>query len=132
MMTTKNAPPLNQYWAAMAEAVPEFTPEEQRVAVTLYRALTKGKPLNAEQLATPMGGPTAKAGQLLERQSIRDEQGRVVGFLGLSIAPMHHKFVVNGRTLWTWCAWDSLFIPEILGQPARVESPDPETGQVVR
>ena len=34
--------------------------------------------------------------------------------------------------MWTWCAWDSLFIPEILGRSARVTSPDPETGEIVR
>jgi alkylmercury lyase len=45
---------------------------------------------------------------------------------------MHHRFEVNGRTLWTWCAWDSLFIPEILGRPARVTSPDPENRELVR
>jgi alkylmercury lyase len=45
---------------------------------------------------------------------------------------MHHRFQLNGRTLWTWCAWDSLFIPELLGETARVESPDPETGELVR
>jgi alkylmercury lyase len=35
-------------------------------------------------------------------------------------------------TLWTWCAWDSLFIPELLDTTAHVESPDPDTGEVVR
>ncbi|MGH7614389.1 MAG: organomercurial lyase [Gemmatimonadales bacterium] len=137
IVAAKNAPGLAQYWAATAEAVPEFTPEEQRVAVTLYRELAKGKPVNAEQLARALGVVTEKARELLGRQSIKafvypDEQGRVLGFGGLAAAPMHHKFAVDGRTLWTWCAWDSLFIPEILGQAARVESPDPETGQVVR
>jgi alkylmercury lyase len=43
---------------------------------------------------------------------------------------MHHRFAVDGRMLPTWCAWDSLFIPEIL--PARVVSPDPESGELVR
>jgi alkylmercury lyase len=42
---------------------------------------------------------------------------------------MHHRFEINGLTLWTWCAWDSLFIPEILAQTARVASRDPETGE---
>src|SRR5260370_37014193 len=45
---------------------------------------------------------------------------------------MPHRFEVDGRTLWTWCAWDSLFIPEILGRPARVASADPDTGEIVR
>jgi alkylmercury lyase len=61
-----------------------------------------------------------------------DDQGRVLGFGGLAAAPMHHRFEVDGRTLSTWCAWDSLFIPEILGRPARVTSPDPESSEVVR
>ena len=56
----------------------------------------------------------------------------MLGFGGLAVAPLHHRFEVDGRSLWTWCAWDSLFIPEILGQTARVTSPDPETGELVR
>ncbi|MBK5650189.1 MAG: hypothetical protein I4N50_01055, partial [Rhizobium sp.] len=74
---------------------------------------------------------------LLQRTSIerfvyRDEQGRVLGFGGLAATPMHHRFEVDDRVLSTWCAWDSLFIPEILGRPARVASTDPESGELVR
>lgn len=136
-MSGRSAPMVDQYWAEVSDAVPTFMPEEQRVAVAIYSELAKGMPVTVEQLATALGIVIEQARELLGRPSIqvmayRDEQGRLVGFGGLAAAPMHHKFVVNGRTLWTWCAWDSLFIPEILGQPARVESPDPETGQVVR
>jgi alkylmercury lyase len=56
----------------------------------------------------------------------------VLGFGGLAAAQMHHRFEVDGRVLSTWCAWDSLFIPEILRQPARITSPDPESGELVR
>jgi hypothetical protein len=31
----------------------------------------------------------------------------------LAATAMHHRFEVDGRALSTWCAWDSLFIPEI-------------------
>jgi hypothetical protein len=43
---------------------------------------------------------------------------------------MHHRFEVQGRTLWTWCG-GSLFIPEILGRSAHVTSADPENGEIV-
>ena len=56
----------------------------------------------------------------------------MLGFGGLAAAQMQHRFEVEGRTLWTWCAWDSLFIPEILGKPARIESRDPQSGGIVR
>ena len=45
---------------------------------------------------------------------------------------MPHRLELDGRTLWTWCAWDSLFIPEILGEVARVESKDPQSGATIR
>lgn len=45
---------------------------------------------------------------------------------------MAHRFTVNGWTLYTWCAWDTLFLPELIGETARVESTCPVTGQVVR
>ena len=41
-------------------------------------------------------------------------------------------FRVDGRELSTWRAWDSLFIPEILGRSAHVTSADPESGGTVR
>ena len=31
------------------------------------------------------------------------------------------------KTLYAWCAWDTLFMPELLGETMRVESQCPET-----
>ncbi len=130
-------PDIEQYWEALEAALPRFAPGEQRAAVTLYRELAKGSPVSAEQFAAALDVPVATAENLLARDSIRsfiypDEDGRVLGFGGLAAAPMPHKFDLDGRTLWTWCAWDSLFIPEILGEQAEVESRDPETGATIR
>src|SRR5262249_10488575 len=89
------------------------------------------------QFARALGTTPAAAHALLERDAIKrfiypDAEGRVLGFGGLAAAPMHHRFEVSGRALWTWCAWDSLFIPEILGRTARVTSPDAEVRELVR
>lgn len=136
-MTGSKLPTLEEYWMALAESMPEFSPDEQRAAVTLYRELAKGHPLSPEGLAGALGVVTAEARELLECDSMKpfvylDDQGKILGFGGLAATPMHHKLLVDGCTLWTWCAFDNLFIPEILGKTARVESPDPETGDLVR
>lgn len=136
-MTTNYTPPVDQYWAALDAALPGFSPEEQQVAVTLYRELAKGQPVDAEHLGLALGRSAPEARALLERDSLKafaylDDQGRVSGFGGLTTARMHHQLELEGRTLWTWCAWDTLFIPEILGKRGRVTSPDPETGEAVR
>ena len=137
MATNTIAPDIDSYWNSIAAAIPVYAAEEQRSALTLYRELAKGDPVTAEQFAAASGVSLPEAKTRLDRQSLRaltypDDQGRVVGFGGLAVAPMHHRFIVGGRALWTWCAWDSLFIPQLLGADAHVESPDPETGEVVR
>ncbi|MGH2402985.1 MAG: organomercurial lyase [bacterium] len=136
-MTHTKVLTLDQYWEALAPHLPSFQPEDQQTAVTLYRELAKGQPVDAEQLGRALGVTLEEARTLLERDSIKafiypDGEGRVLGFGGLAAAPMHHRFDVDGRTLWTWCAWDSLFIPEILGKRAHVVSPDPVSGELVQ
>jgi len=40
---------------------------------------------------------------------------------------MKHSFRVDGQQLYTWCAWDALFIPQIINKTAHVESTCPIT-----
>ncbi len=134
---TKGTTDLERYWEALAVVLPSFATDEQSAAITLYRELAKGSPVSAEQFADALGVPTSRAHELLESDSIGslvypDEEGRVLGFGGLAATPMSHKLDLGGRDLWTWCAWDSLFIPEILGEDAQVESRDPESGASIQ
>jgi alkylmercury lyase len=45
---------------------------------------------------------------------------------------MPHRLRVEGRQLYTWCAWDALFIPELIDRTAEVESRSPRGGETVR
>lgn len=130
-------PGLDEYWNTLAKVLPDFTPEQQRVAVTLYREVARGEPLSEGRIATALTTPGGNARELLTQHPLRsfvyrDGEGRVIGFGGLAVAPMHHEFRVKGKQLWTWCAWDSLFIPALIGETVEVASPDPETGEAVQ
>jgi alkylmercury lyase len=136
-MSQKNMPAVDRLWQAVAPDLPNLSPEEQRVGIVLLRVLARGEPVTAAQLARALGASTADARALLERAGLKafaytDEQGRVAGYLGLAATPMHHRFALDRRRLWTWCAADSLFLPGILNQTAEVESRDPEGGELVR
>src|SRR5262249_52400942 len=136
-MAIAQVPPLDDYWRKLELHMRPFAPEEQRAAVALYVELAKGKAVDCDQLGRALGISSAESQALLERASIKghvyaDGQGRVLGFGGLAVTPMQHRFEVQGRMLSTWCAWDSLFIPEILARSARVASTDPETGETIR
>jgi alkylmercury lyase len=112
-------------------ATPALSADEQRLFLTLYRLLADGEPVDAADLADAAGQPVGSVSDALKRLPgvHSDEQGRVVGFWGLSIRPMPHRMTINGRTLYAWCAWDTLFLPELLGNTAVIESTCPTTGQ---
>jgi alkylmercury lyase len=40
--------------------------------------------------------------------------------------------MVDGRRISAWCAWDTLFLPELLGKRTEVESKSPGSGQAVK
>jgi len=113
----------------LVSAVPGFDLTGQRVTVKLYRLLAEGDPVPVPRLARALNLADETVSAVLSRVPVfYDDQGAVVGFGGLTVAEMPpHVFRVEGRTLYTWCAWDSLFIPSILNKTADVVSRDPIT-----
>ncbi len=55
----------------------------------------------------------------------RNTKGEVVGSGGLSVIPDRHEIELDGRRLWTWCAYDILGIFGALGAGGRALSPSP-------
>jgi alkylmercury lyase len=62
----------------------------------------------------------------------RDETGRVVGSAGLSVIPDRHRIELNGRTFWTWCAYDILGIFGAYRATGTAFSSSPATGATLQ
>jgi alkylmercury lyase len=108
--------------------------DDAPLALALLDELAKGEPVSVSHLARAVERGQADLAATLDRwpNVHYDQLGRVVAFAGLSVAPSEHRFEVAGRQLYTWCAWDTLFLPSLLGREARVESSCPVTGTEVR
>ncbi len=53
----------------------------------------------------------------------RDDSGSVVGFWGLTAEPVSpHQLQHQGRLRYAWCAWDTLFLPQVLDSTLQVHS----------
>src|SRR5438876_2139848 len=115
-------------------AVPRFDAVGQKIAVVLYRLLSEGHPVPLSRLAGFTALPVDTIRDTLATWTVFfDDQNAVIGYGGLTVVEMPpHRFIVDGRTLYTWCAWDSLFIPGVLGLEAEVESPAPGSTARVR
>ena len=110
----------------------ENTPELQRLSVELFRLLGRGVPVTREQLGIACGLPTGRIDELqLEFPPTNfgfDEDGQVIAFGGLNLVPTHHRFDTEDAGLYTWCVFDALFLPEILGKPATLVTRCPGSG----
>ena len=112
----------------------ETPPDTARLIVRTLRRLAEARPVSMEEVAE-LASDLDKADEavaFIDQMSEKDGDGNVVGHLGLSLNDHPHQFEVNGRELRTWCAWDSLFLPALLGQTAHVVSKDPATGEEIR
>lgn len=115
-----------------AHELPE-TPDERSLALAVYRSLAGGRPVTIADLARTTGFTEFWIEGTLDGWPgvFRDDDGRIVAFWGLAIPEMAHRFDVDGRTLYTWCAFDPLFIAPLLGTTARVTSVCPVTGATI-
>ena len=113
----------------LAEALAGTFPgcDDAPLALAVLRELANGVPVAIARV--PDG---ARHGLARWPNVHYDEAGRVVAFSGLTLEPTGHRFAVGGRQLYTWCAWDTLFLPAMLAQSADVESTCAATGREVR
>ena len=115
---------------------PEFGADNSRLLIKTWRKLAQGKPITkAEvvQIAQDLGIPLEKADEFLRGLTERDADDNIVGLMGLSLNPdWAHRFNINGNSLRTWCAWDTLFLPALLDASTEVVSESPVSGGTVR
>lgn len=110
--------------ALEATGLPDhFTPEVSRFVVLLLRQIAQGQPVTMEQvrqIAADQGVSPDVVTNVIQQMCERDQQGSVVGLIGLSQNDHAHKIRVNGQPLATWCALDALILPILLNETAEV------------
>jgi alkylmercury lyase len=107
----------------------DYGPDNSKVISRIWKEIAKGKPVTqwtVDALVAELGVPKDKANGFLKKMAERDEAGNIIGILGLTQGKAWaHKFIVNGNELRTWCAWDTLFMAQVLGMTASVISESP-------
>ncbi len=111
----------------------QMSVDEQRVSIELYRLLAKGKPVVALLLAEATGLSVESVNRILKSLSgvLYNDDGMIEGYLGLGLNETGHTFEVEGKKLYTWCAWDTLFLPALIGKRAIIGSTCPVTKEKI-
>ncbi len=133
MMQTQRSD-LAQLSATVIDLLPKLSEREQVISLGLYRLLAEGLPVSRQRLAAALNLPVDMIKETLAQWwgVYYDGEERVTGYWGLALPQMAHRFLIDGKTLYAWCAWDTLFIPELLGQTVRVESNCPKTRRKIK
>jgi len=114
-------------------AFPDLDQPGQQQALQLYLLLAKGENVSIDLLASTLNLSTDDTEQLLTSWTgvSFNEQGLIDGFWGISTKETSHRFVVNQTTLYTWCAWDLLFMPIIYQQTIKAATTCPVSGHTI-
>nr|WP_283113607.1 organomercurial lyase MerB [Streptomyces halobius] len=104
-----------------------------RLLRPLLTLLATGEPVAVGRLAAQAGRTVDEIREALADMpdTEYDTEGRIIGS-GLTHNPTPHRYQTNGRTLYAWCAMDTLVFPAILGHIAQVTSACRATGEPVR
>ena len=81
---------------------------ERRAALVIHRALARGVPVSDSNVGRELQMTPDEVGDLTRDWPgiYRDDDGGIIGFWGLGISEMPHRFILGTRRLYTWCAWD--------------------------
>jgi alkylmercury lyase len=133
-MTLQTQPDSEALSEHLLRVFPALDATGQGLSLALYRELAHGAPVSPSSLADQVGMPAEVVIQQLRNWPgvHYDSEQRVIGFWGLTIAPMPHRLRANRRDLYTWCAWGTLFLPALLGTTLEVESACRASGDPVR
>jgi len=112
------------------QAFPAKKKNEQRLSLAVYRTLALGQPVTIEQLHSTTNLPSKEINHILHSWPgvFFDDNNKVIGFWGISVQEMPHRLKMNDHLSYAWCAWDTLFIPELLNKTVKIESDCPVTG----
>jgi len=128
-------PSAHELVAALGRAAGQLDDSRRRVALATYRLLADRAPVAPEGIADATGINAATITSWLDEWPgvFRDPDGRVVGFWGLALSPLSPRYELvdhhTGDTVgYAWCAWDTLFLPALLGRTLDVTAADGASG----
>lgn len=119
---------------AISEAMPPLSARQLALVLSAYRAMLAGTPGEVTTIAAGADWRADEAASQMRKWPgvYFDEQGKVIGFWGLTVAPIStHLVTTKAGSSWAWCALDPLFILPLVNERGTIAARSGVTGKPV-
>lgn len=134
-MTNNSTNPTVEEIAGLVPTV-DYGPDASRLLVPIVRLAGRGRPVTDAEVTgviDELGLDRDQARKHLTAYTERDDNGEIIGVTpGITLRETPHRFTTDTAQMWAWCAQDTLVIPIVLGQQARVVTTSPASKQTIR
>lgn len=124
------------------DLLPQLSEQEQLLSRFIYSGLIQGEALELQSLAQNTGIKVSDLKTMLLNISKDDPSlveydslGAISGYRGIGLKETCHqiRFQNNGpKTLYGWCAWDTLFFAALISSEVHIQSIDPEIQEPIQ
>ena len=106
--------------------------EQEDLCRPLIQQVARGKPVTKADLQVSLRlSPDELERRLAHLPDTEfDQQGSIVGW-AVTLLPTSHQFQLDGKALYTWCAFDTVLFPPSLQRSAGVQSSCAQTGHPI-
>ncbi|WP_444993890.1 organomercurial lyase [Aliikangiella sp. IMCC44359] len=104
--------------------LPKFSELEKRVSKYLYIELAKGYPVPLAKIVKQLDIPEEQVRKLIDTLAYveQNQNDEIIAYRGVTLSPTKHALVTNNSTVYTWCAFDTLFLLDLIDEPAHIHS----------
>ncbi len=122
-------PPLETIAQRLSE---QLRCEQEDLCLPILQQVSRGKPLTRVELGARLQLDQDELERRLRQlpDTEFDKQGNILGW-GVTLMPTRHRFEMDGKPLFTWCAFDTVLFPPSLMKTAHVQSTCPVTGHAI-
>ena len=106
--------------------------EQEDLCRPIIQQVARGKPVTKADLQASLRLSQEELEQRLAHlpDTEFDQQGNILGW-GVTLLPTPHQFQLEGKVLYTWCAFDTVLFPPSLQRSAWVQSSCAQTGHPI-
>ena len=108
----------------LQKLLPNLKKEERQISKLLYQKLALGKSVSIETIANELQKPIQEIQDHLKQMAYVEycAASEISAYRGVTLNQTKHNVFHNNSKIYTWCAFDTLFLADLLVKPVSISS----------